>query len=141
MTDMKTGTEGRGMGAVLLRAAIVALTLATAAIHVSLGGFLFLANASGYVALAVAMVAPSPIARLRPLIRVALLGFTAVTIGAWVLFGPRFPLAFVDKGIEVVLIVLVLVEMWVRDGGPLGVIRWGRRCLAQLAAAVTGGAR
>ena len=136
-----TITEQRTIGRVLLRGAIVLLTLSTAGIHASLGGLMFLANAAGYTALAIAMAAPQPVARARPLIRVALLGFTAVTLGGWLLFGARFPLAYVDKAIEVALIVLIVVEMWVRDGGPLGVIRWGRRCLAQLAATLAGGAR
>ena len=39
----------------LLRGSIVGLTLATAAIHFSLGGTLFLFNAIGYAALAVVM--------------------------------------------------------------------------------------
>ena len=106
-----------------LRAVIVALTLATAAIHVTLGGTLFLMNAIGYAVLAGAMVLPGPVGRLRWLIRYALIGFTAVTIVAWLAFGARFDLAYLDKGIEVALIGLVLIESWVIDGGPLAVVR------------------
>lgn len=106
-----------------VRAVIVALTLATAAIHASLGGTLFLMNAIGYTALAIAMVLPGPIGRLRWLVRYALIGFTTVTVVAWLAFGARFDLAYLDKGIEVALIGLVLIESWVIDGGPLAVAR------------------
>jgi hypothetical protein len=107
----------------VLRAAIVALTLATAAIHVTLGGTLFLMNAIGYAALALAMVVPGPLGRVRWLIRYALIGFTTVTIVGWFMFGARFDLAYLDKGIEVALIGLVLIESWVVDGGPFAVAR------------------
>ena len=106
-----------------LRAAIVALTLATAAIHATLGGTLFLMNAVGYAVLAIAMVLPGPVGRLRWLIRYALIGFTGVTVVGWLIFGARFDLAYIDKGIEVALIGLVLIESWVIDGGPLAVAR------------------
>ena len=46
---------------VALRASVVGLTLATAAIHASLGGMLFMANAAGYTVLAIAMVIPGPV--------------------------------------------------------------------------------
>jgi hypothetical protein len=105
------------------RAVIVGLTLATAAIHVSLGGMLFLMNAMGYAVLALVMILPGPFARLRWLSRYALIGFAAVTVVAWLAFGARFDLAYLDKGIEVALIGLVLIESWVIDGGPLAVAR------------------
>ncbi len=112
--------------AVALRSGAVLLTLATAAIHASLGGMLFLANAAGYAALALAMVIPGPVGRWRWLIRLALIGFTAATIGGWVAFGPRFGLAYLDKGIEVALIGVLLIEQWQSDGGPRGVLRRAR---------------
>ena len=74
---------------ILLRATIVGLTLATAAIHVSLGGTMFLLNALGYAVFAVAMVLPGPVARIRWLVRYGLIGFTAVTVGR--LAGVRCP--------------------------------------------------
>ena len=106
-----------------LRAVIVALTLATAAIHATLGGTLFLMNAIGYAVLALAMVLPGPVGRLRWLIRYALIGFTGVTVVGWLLIGARFDLAYLDKGIAVALIGLVLIESWIVDGGPLAVAR------------------
>ena len=120
-------------GVLALRFLVVGLTLATAAIHASLGGLLFLANAIGYTTLAVAMIVPGPIGRVRWLVRLALLGFTAATIGGWVLFGARFPLAYLDKAIEVALIGAVALEIWRSDGGPIGVVRQVRRLVARVA--------
>jgi len=121
------------LGAYVTRAAVVGLTLATAAIHASLGGMMFLANAVGYATLALAMVAPGPIGQIRWLVRLGLMGFTAMTIGGWLLFGARFPLAYVDKTIEVVLIAVLAFELWRTDGGPIGVARQARRLLGRLA--------
>jgi hypothetical protein len=119
-------------GTYFLRAVVVGLTLATAAIHASLGGMLFMANAIGYATLAVAMMAPGPIGQVRWLVRLALLGFTAMTIGGWVLFGARFPLAYVDKAIEGALVAVLAFEVWRTDGGPFGVARQARRLLGRL---------
>jgi hypothetical protein len=121
------------LGVVALRSVIVALTLATAALHASLGGLLFMANAVGYTTLAVAMIVPGPVGRVRWLVRSALIGFTAATIGGWLLFGARFPLAYLDKGIEVALISVVAFDLWRSDGGPLGVVRQARSLLTRLA--------
>ena len=108
---------------VILRIEIVALALATAWIHATLGSTLFIVNACGYVVLASAMVLPGPVARVRWLARYALMGFAATTIAAWLAFGARFDLAYLSKGIEVALIGLLLVESWVVDGGPVAVAR------------------
>jgi hypothetical protein len=107
----------------ILRLEIVALTLATAWIHASLGSMLFLLNAIGYAVLAAALVVPGPVARVRWLVRYALIGFAATTIVAWFAFGARFDLAYLSKAIELALIGLLLVESWVIDGGPLVVAR------------------
>jgi hypothetical protein len=123
------------LSTVVLRTAVIGLTLATAAIHFSLGGLLFLANAAGYTVLALAMVAPGPTARWRWLVRLALIGFTAATIGGWIAFGPRFGLAYLDKSIEFALIGAVLVEQWRSDGGPVGVYRRARGLLRGVAGA------
>ena len=118
---------------IVLRTLVVLLTLATAAIHASLGGMMFMANAVGYSVLALAMVVPGPLARYRWLIRLALIGFAAVTIAGWLAFGARFDLAYLDKGIEVALIGILLVEQWRSDGGPAGVYRLVRRFLRGIA--------
>jgi len=116
------GTQ-RPIVAGLLRSAVVALTLATAWIHATLGGPLFTLNAIGYSVLAVAMVAPGAIARSRWLVRLALLGFVSMTIGGWVAFGARFDLAYIDKGIEAILVAVLFIELWLEDGGPVAVAR------------------
>ena len=116
----------------IVRVLIVGLTLATAAIHVSLGGMLFLANALGYATFAVAMIVPGPLGQIRWLVRLGLLGFTAATVGGWVLFGARFPLAYLDKGIELGLMAVIAIEIWRVDGGPIGIVRQARRLAARL---------
>ena len=122
---------------VLLHATVVVLTLATAAIHASLGGVMFTANAVGYTVLAVAMVAPGAASRWRWLTRLTLIGFTAATIGGWVAFGARFDLAYLDKAIEGALIGGLLIEMWRSDGGPVGVYRRIRRLISNMARATS----
>ena len=125
--------EYRDSVGVALRVTIVSLTLATAYIHFTLGSLLFLANAAGYTVLAVAMVLPGAfMVRNRWFARAALAGFTTVTIIGWALIGPRFMLAYVDKGIELALIALLVVEMFRYDGGPMGVIRKGLDLVATI---------
>lgn len=114
----------------LLRGGVVFLTLTTAAVHASLGGLLFTVNAIGYTTLAIAMVLPGRVAELRWLVRLALLGFAVATIGGWIAFGARFPLAYVDKGVEVVLVVFLVLELRVEDGGPAAVAHRARALAA-----------
>lgn len=123
-----------GSSAAFLRATVVCLTLATAAIHASLGGPLFTVNAVGYAALALALVLPGVFARGRWLTRVALLGFTLATILGWVAFGARFPLAYLDKAIEVVLVGFLALDIWFTDGGPIGVARQTRELVRSVVA-------
>jgi hypothetical protein len=109
---------------VVIRAAIVALTLATAYIHSTLGGLLFSLNAAGYVVAAVAMVIPLGLAiRFRWFIRLGLIGYAATAIVAWYLTGPRYELAYIAKAIEVVLIGLLAVDFVRHDGSPLALYR------------------
>lgn len=112
-----------GALAIALRLSVVGLAFATAAIHATLGGWLFLANAAGYTVLALTMIAPSAfIGRWRWVVRAALLGFTVATIVGWFMFGARFPLAYVDKAIELVLLAVLLAEVRIHDGGPANVL-------------------
>lgn len=107
-----------------LRVGVVALALATAYIHSTLGSPMFLANAAGYAVLALAMVAPIGVLRRnRWFVRAALAGFTVMTIFGWLMFGARFWLAYLDKAIEIGLIVLLVAEMMRYDGGPANVLR------------------
>ena len=109
---------------IVLRVAILTLTLATAYIHSTFGGLMFMANALGYLVFAVLMVAPvGLVSRYRWLVRFALVGFTVVTILGWVVMGSRFDLAYVVKAIEIGLVALLLVEMWRYDGGLMNVVR------------------
>ena len=92
---------------VVIRAAIVALALATGYIHLTLGGLLFTLNALGYFVAAVAMVVPLALAvRFRWFIRLGLMGYAATTILGWAIQGPYFQIAYIAKGIEVALIAL-----------------------------------
>jgi hypothetical protein len=107
----------------LLRIAVVGLALATAYIHATLGGVLFTLNAIGYTVLALAVVVPGPLARYRWLVRLAMIGFTVATIGGWLAFGARFPLAYLDKGIEVGLVLALVIDLWRSDGSPVVIAR------------------
>ena len=79
---------------VVVRAAIVGLTLGTAYIHSTLGGMLFTLNAIGYVVLATAMVVPLAVAgRLRWVVRLALAAYAASTIVGWATQGPFYTTA------------------------------------------------
>ena len=120
---------------VIVRAAIVALTLATGYIHFTLGGLLFTLNALGYLVAAMAIVAPLALAvRFRWIVRVGLIGYAATAIVAWAVMGPYFSTAYVAKAIEIVLIVLLAIDFARHDGNPISVIR---RELAAVFALVT----
>ena len=120
---------------VALRAVIVALALSTAYIHSTLGGLLFTLNAVGYVTAAAAMVVPLALAvRFRWAIRLGLMGYAATTIIGWAIQGPYYSTAYLAKGIEVALIVLLAIDLVRMDGNPVTVIR---RELGSLVALVT----
>ena len=124
---MTTILRSRAAGA-LLTAAIVALTLATAYIHATLGGVLFTLNALGYLGLAGLIVigAAAPVAiveRFSWFPRVALAGYTAVTIAGYLVMGPYFTLGFIAKGIEVALLAVLAVDVIRVYGSPMGLVR------------------
>ena len=125
----------------ILHAAIVGLTVGTAVIHASLGGPLFTLNAIDYATFALLMVLPGRVVGIRWLVRLGLLGFTAVTIGGWILFGARFGLAYADKGIEVVLVLALAIDVWLEDGGPVGVLRRSSALVGGWLARIGGGPR
>ncbi len=86
----------------LLRAAIVALAIATGWIHLTLGGLLFTLNGLGYLVAAAAMVVPLTLAvRFRWFIRLGLIGYAAAAIVGWYVMGPRYDVAYLAKAIEV----------------------------------------
>jgi hypothetical protein len=120
---------------VVIRAAIVALTLATGYIHLTLGGLLFTLNAVGYFVAAVAMIAPLALAvRFRWIVRVGLIGYAATAIVAWAVMGPYFTTAYVAKAIEIALIVLLAIDFARHDGNPIALVR---RELAVLVGLIT----
>ena len=107
-----------------VRAAIVALALATGYIHYTLGGLLFTLNAAGYAVAAVAMIVPLALAvRFRWVIRIGLMGYAATAIVMWAIQGPYYSTAYLAKGIEVALIVLLAVDFARHDGNPVNVVR------------------
>lgn len=97
---------------------IIVLTAATAVIHIALAAradvttlIMFTLNGLGYLALLAAYFLPLPFAKdNRGLVRWALIIFTAITVLGWVFIGARSTFAYVDKAIEVVLIVLLWMD-------------------------------
>jgi hypothetical protein len=115
---------------IVLRVAIVAMTLATAYIHLTLGGLLFTLNAVGYAMGAAAMVVPIAIAvRYRWLVRIGLAGYAATTIAGWAIDPVFYPTAYLAKAIEIGLIALLAIDLARRDGGPVERIRHAIRSL------------
>ena len=120
---MRSRTAG-----VVLTAAIVALTGATAYIHLGLGGMLFTLNGLGYIGLAVLYVigAMAPSAMIKKFSwfpRVALMGYAGLTIVGYLVIGPYFTLGWIAKGIEVTLIALVAVDILRVYGSPKAFVR------------------
>ena len=100
--------------------AIIALTLATAVIHLILGfmsggafGAVFILNGLGYIVLLVALYFVPQLVAQRSMIRYALLLFTAVTFILYFAFNwPDIwsPMGLIDKAIELVLIILLWMD-------------------------------
>ena len=114
--------------AAVLTVGIVALALTTGYVHLGLGGLLFTLNAIGYAGLAamyvIGAVAPHRlIASFSWFPRVALAGYAALTIVAWAIQGPYFPLAYFAKGVEVALIGLITIDVIRVYGSPMGLVR------------------
>jgi hypothetical protein len=100
-----------------LRLGIIVLTVTTAAIHLYLGlssGLpLFVLNGLGYLTLLAALYGPIP--RLLPYrnaVRWLLVGFAALTILLWLVItgGNSTTIGYVDKAVEVLLIILLVAE-------------------------------
>lgn len=100
-----------------MRYVIIALTLATALIHISLGGSLFILNGVGYITLLAALYWVPQTAAYRTEVRYALIGYAAITIGAYFLMTPRGDwlntVGILTKVVELSLLVL----LW-REGQP-----------------------
>jgi hypothetical protein len=98
--------------------AIVLLTITTAAIHIYISfqfegrpDFIFLLNGLGYLTLLALLYLPlAPFTRYRAVTRWVLIAYSAVTVLLWVFIGARTPVAYLDKAVEVALIVLLWFE-------------------------------
>ncbi|HKZ55807.1 MAG TPA: hypothetical protein VJ123_10025 [Anaerolineales bacterium] len=102
----------------MLRNAILVLGLATALIHLYLNVFyddfsvLFTLNGLGYLGLLAGIFLPIPfLAGRERLVKLALIAYAAVTILAWVAMGDRIPLGYIDKAIEVLLILALFASL------------------------------
>lgn len=107
---------------ILVAGVILELTLATAIIHLTLGGTLFVLNGVGYLTLGAAYLVtaavPIPIVRrYNWLPRTALAAYAAITIVAFLVTGPYFTLGWVTKGIEVAIVMLLSADLLIGADG------------------------
>jgi hypothetical protein len=107
MTSSSTPTN------VALRIGIVALTLVTALVHLSLNfpDPVFILNGLGYLTLLAALYLPIPqMVSYRNLVRWVLIGYTMLTVILWIAIGLRNLTGYITTLDEVVLIVLLLLD-------------------------------
>jgi hypothetical protein len=121
-------SRSRSAYGAVVTAAIVALTLTTAYIHLTLGGLLFTLNGLGYLGLAVLIVIGAAVRtpvvdRFSWLPRVALGGYALITIVSYLVVGPYFSLGFITKAIEIALIGVLIVDVVRVYGNPEGLVR------------------
>lgn len=107
-----------------LQVTIVVAAVATALIHLWLyfqfpvlsapEALVFLLNGIGYLGLTALLFLPWPaLDPYRNLVRWVLIVYTLVTIFGWVFVGARSVLAYLDKAIEIVLVIGLWVD-WQR---------------------------
>ena len=135
-TTRPTSPSSRAFAAALITG-IIALALTTGYVHLGLGGLLFTLNAIGYAGLAAmyiigAVVPHRLIAAYSWFPRVALAGYAALTIVAWAVQGPYFPLAYFAKGVELALIGLITIDVIRVYGSPMGLVRAAFASVASL---------
>jgi hypothetical protein len=111
---MVSSRTSAGVG---LGVGIFFLTLGTAGIHLylglSFGNTLFVLNGLGYLGLLAALQLPVPqLARFRGAARWALVGYTALTIVLYFIDDPGMTIGYVDKAIEVALVLLLLADAY-----------------------------
>ena len=117
-----------GRAGLLLTTGILALTLVTAFVHLSLAGVLFLLNGLGYLGLAglvaIAYAVDHPLVeRFAWVPRLALMGYAATTIVGYLIIGPYSTVGWATKAVEVGLIVLLAADLVRVYGSPRGVVR------------------
>ena len=108
-----------------LQVIILLAAMATALIHIRLAfqfpegvDGVFLLNGLGYLGLVALLLLPLPaLDRPRNIVRWVLIGYTLVTVLAWLFIGARSPIAYLDKAIELLLIVCLWLD-WQRARGP-----------------------
>ena len=96
----------------------IACAVATALIHIYLSfqfverpDLIFLFNGLGYLALTALLYLPQTgFAAYRTRVRWLLIGYTALTIGLWVLLGARTFVGYLDKLLEVALIIFLWLD-------------------------------
>lgn len=97
----------------MVQVAIVVLALATALVHIWLAipdtMVAFYLNGAGYIALLIALYLPQ-LSRWKRLARILLIGYTVLTIVLWLLIGEQNLLAYADKLVEVLLVILLVLE-------------------------------
>ena len=117
-----------------LRVGIFLLTLATALIHLYLalsaipyyglnfGVMLFILNGLGYLGLLAVLQLPIPqLARFRSLARWTLVAYAALTIVLFFVMAPFYDfIGYLDKAIEVALIVLLVVDAYTSSAETSG---------------------
>ena len=102
----------------LLQGTIVLAAGATALIHILLafqfpGGVdpVFLLNGLGYLVLTALLFVPLPaLEPFRNLVRWTLIVYTLITVLAWLFIGARSPIAYLDKAIELLLIICLWLD-------------------------------
>lgn len=92
---------------------IILCAIATTVIHLTLSfpDPMFILNGLGYLGLTAALFLPLPFLKnYHSLVRYILMGFTFVTIIAWVAIGLRIPLGYITKVIELGLLALLWLD-------------------------------
>ena len=105
--------SSRAPANVALHIGIIVLTLGAAFIHLSVAfpHPVFILNGLGYLVLLAALYLPVPrVAHYRNVVRWVLIGYAALTIFLWILFGERVLIGYTAKAIEVALILLLLLD-------------------------------
>ncbi|HEX9640720.1 MAG TPA: hypothetical protein VGB13_05345, partial [Candidatus Krumholzibacteria bacterium] len=89
------------------------LTALTAYIHYWVGGWLLIINAAGYAGLIVLVLGSWALyRRALPVVLGLLAAYAGATIAGWVVMGPYFDVAYLAKGIELLLI--ATIALWLR---------------------------
>lgn len=98
---------------------VIILTMVTAFIHLYISflfpdgpNLVFLLNGIGYLVLLAAIYAPVPaLARYRTLFFWVLITYTALTVALWIFKGVYVWYAYIDKAVEILLILLIWLEL------------------------------